>query len=61
MIKCKILFDIDSPVTHERLLNKGDVVRSYAPNQKHINGYMLFVLNKDRKKVAVFKHEIEVL
>lgn len=61
MIKCKILFDIDSPITHERLLNKGDVVKSYAPNQRKIDGYMLAVKNKNGKKVNVFKHEIEVL
>lgn len=61
MIKCKILFDIIHPITNEVLLNKGDVVRSYAPNQNKINGYMLAVKNKKGKKVHVFKHEIEVI
>lgn len=61
MIKCKVLFDIVHPITNEVLLNKGDVVKSYAPNQRKIKGYMLTVKNKKGKKVNVFKHEVEVI
>lgn len=61
MLLFRVLFDIDSPITGERLLNKGDVVKSVARNQREIKGYTTLVLNKENRKVRVFKHEIEVI